>query len=226
MKFVRNKWNTGLTQDAKPEKAAKPGRGRPRDPAIEERVFAAAIAIYAAGGWTEFHFDAIARHTGVGKAALYRRWKSRGDLLREMLETCWFEVKSTKTGNLRDDLTALARMCFDMLSGPHGDVVLHLRLDAERFEEVRAVAAPYTGTLVRQARLLIRSAIVKGEIPGSVNPGLILDVVVGGVTNHIASTPKHLFNKMFAKRDQFISDLVDLVLEWCRNLGLNGHKPG
>src|ERR1700759_5494534 len=37
------------------------GPGRPRDPNLEARVFAAALAIYAEAGWSGFSFEAVAR---------------------------------------------------------------------------------------------------------------------------------------------------------------------
>jgi DNA-binding transcriptional MerR regulator/predicted nucleic acid-binding protein len=42
--------------------------GRPRDPNLESRVFAAALRVYAEAGWSGFSFDAVARRAGVGKA--------------------------------------------------------------------------------------------------------------------------------------------------------------
>src|ERR1700746_3102675 len=37
------------------------GPGRPRDPDLESRVFAAALKIYAEAGWSGFSFEAVAR---------------------------------------------------------------------------------------------------------------------------------------------------------------------
>ena len=61
-------------------------RGRPRDPNLEERVFDAAIAVYAEGGWRTFSFATVAARAGVGKAALYRRWESPGEMLKDVLD--------------------------------------------------------------------------------------------------------------------------------------------
>ena len=59
---------------------------------------------------------------------------------------------------------------------------------------------------------MVRRAIARDEIPQTVNPGLLLDIVVGGVTNHVATTPAHLRGAMIAKMDAFAETLVDLVL--------------
>ncbi len=196
---------------ARPEKAGQV-RGRPRDPDLQARVFDTAIALYAQTGWPGFHFDAIARVAGVGKAALYRRWQSRGDLLRATLEARWYEVAAIDTGALDGDLLALARMLFEKLTGPHGSVALHLHADAARFGEMRASTGPWGEKVILQSRLIVRRAIARGEIPATTNHGLIVDAIVGGVTNHVAATPERLRPLMLAQGERFLADLVTLVV--------------
>ena len=62
------------------------GRGRPADPGIERRVLAAALTVYGEVGWAGFTLDRVARRAPVGKAALYRRWPTKEDLLLAALE--------------------------------------------------------------------------------------------------------------------------------------------
>ena len=187
-------------------------RGRPRDPQLESRVFDAAIALYAECGWPGFNFEAIARRAGVGKAALYRRWESRGELLRQTLEARWLQVGAIDTGSLRGDLVRLARMCLEVRTSSYAGTALHMLVDGGRFPEVAAVTAPYGEATIRQARAIVRRAIDRGELEGSVNPGMVLDVVVGGVTNHVATTPLRLRPTMIAKMDAFAESLVDILL--------------
>ena len=191
---------------------APPARGRPRDPGLQDRVFDAAIAVYASSGWRDFTFDAVARAAGVGKAALYRRWPTRGDLLRETLEARWYRVGGMDTGSLEGDLTALARMIFDSGVGPHGDVVLHYRADLHQHAEVRRLTGSYGRELIAEARMIVRRAAARGELQGDASPALIIDVVVGAMLNRISATPDRLRATMVAKRDQIIADLVQFVI--------------
>ena len=188
------------------------GRGRPRDAKLEERVLDAAINIYAAGGWGALTFDRVARGAGVGKAALYLRWKSRGELFYEMLEARWYKVSAIDTGTLRGDLLALGRVCFDANCEPYGAVGAYLRIDSARLKEVRQYTRKYSEKLVHEGRQIVRRAIARGELSAHVSPGLIMDVIVGGVTNHLLSTPRRLRAAMMARSDQFLCELVDLVL--------------
>lgn len=193
-------------------------RGRPRDPTLEARVFDAAIALYAETGWAGFTFDALARRSGVGKAGLYGRWPSREALLRQTFEARWLAPASIDTGNLRDDLTALAGQVFAARAGAHARAASWMGMDAQAFPEMRTVLAPYTEATIRQGRAIVRRAIARGEIPASINPGLLMDLVVGAVSNHIGTTPDRLRNAMMARRESFIADLVTAAL---RGVGID-----
>ncbi len=193
-------------------------RGRPRDPGLEDRVFDAAIALYAETGWAGFSFEAVARRAGVGKAGLYSRWPTRPDLLRQTLEARWLTPQRFDTGSLKSDLTALARQIFGVLTGPHAGASRWMTVDRANHPGIREATAPYAEAAVRQGRAIVRRAIQRGELPDSVNPGLVMDLVVGAVTNHVGTTPASLRGAMLAKMDDFIGDLVATVL---RGVGVN-----
>lgn len=61
------------------------GRGRPRDPAIDEAILDAARSVIAARGYTGASMEEIARTAGVGKDTLYRRWDSKQALVIQLL---------------------------------------------------------------------------------------------------------------------------------------------
>lgn len=188
------------------------GRGRPRDPGLEDRVFDAAIALYAEAGWAGFSFEALAKRSGVGKAGLYRRWSDRQEMLRQTLEARWLAPARIDTGALRGDLIALARQVFAAYAGDNARVARWMAMDGERHPEVRSATAPYVEATIRQGRAIVRRAIARGEIGERTNPGLLMDLVVGGVINHVATTPLRLRGAMVAKMDAFTTDLVDTAL--------------
>ena len=192
-----------------PSKPAQ--RGRPRNPAIESRIMDAALALYARQGWLGFNLDAVARDAKVSKDALYRRWKTRDALLHDALRTRWDWVATIDEGNVRGDLFELAARTFDTFAGTYGEVALQLRADSRRFREVSAFAEPYRDVMVRQGRQIVRRAITKGELSPTINPGLLMDLLIGGITNHIVSTPRRLRDAMIENRSKFILTLVDAV---------------
>lgn len=191
---------------------ASAARGRPRDPRFEDRVFDAAIEVYAGAGWAGFSFDAVARRAGVGKAGLYSRYTSRQDLLRQTLEARWLWPARIDTGSLRADLLALARQVFEVHTSAYAGAARWMAIDGATHAEVRAATAPYAEATIRQGRAIVRRAITRGEIDADANPGLLMDLVVGGVTNHVHTTPARLRGAMIAKKDAFTCDLVDTAL--------------
>ena len=64
---------------------ATPRRGRPRDPAVDRAILQSARSVLARKGFTGTSMEEIARTAGVGKDTLYRRWKSKEDLVRHLL---------------------------------------------------------------------------------------------------------------------------------------------
>jgi AcrR family transcriptional regulator len=191
-------------------------RGRPRDPGLEDRVFDAAIALYAEGGWAGFSFEAVARRAGVGKAGLYSRWTGRQELLRQTFEARWLAPARIDTGTLRGDLIALAGQVFAAYAGEHAGVSRWSSFDAQTYPEARAAVAPYTEASIRQGRAIVRRGIARGDVAADVNPGLLMDLVVGGVTNHVGTTPLRLRSAMISKMKAFTADLVDTVLRGVR----------
>lgn len=189
-----------------------PTRGRPRDPLIEARILDAALALYGRQGWLGFSLDATARDARVSKDAMYRRWRTRETLLQDALHARWDWVANINEGTIRQDMLQLGTRTFDTFAGTYGEVALQLRADARRFSELRALAEPYRELMVQQGRRIVRRAIQRGDLPPAANPGLIMDVLVGGIINHIISTPRRLREPMLQNREAFILTLVDIVL--------------
>ena len=174
-------------------------------------MFAVALQLYGAQGWEGFNFEVIARAAGVGKNALYRRWPTKGALLREMLQSRWVEVERIDTGNLRDDLAALCRMLFSHLAGPMGSIGLQLQLDIVRHEVVAEAMSGYRTQIRRSTRAIVLRGIERGELPPETDPILVLDVIAGAVINHVTATPEPLREEMLQRSADYTDQLVSLV---------------
>lgn len=55
--------------------------GRPRDSSIDARVLAVTRDLLLEVGWDELSMRLVAARTGVGRASLSRRWKSKAELV-------------------------------------------------------------------------------------------------------------------------------------------------
>lgn len=54
--------------------------GRPRDPEVDERILEATLQQLREQGYARMSLDRVAVAAGVGKPAIYRRWKGKADL--------------------------------------------------------------------------------------------------------------------------------------------------
>ena len=196
-----------------------PIRGRPRDPATDRRILDVAMALYADAGWAGFSFEVIARKSGVGKSALYRRWRNKEELLTTLLAERWVTIDDIDTGKLRDDLVAFCMMLLEHYTGRHGNFGFQLHLDVMRYPEAAAATLHYREAVKRNARTMMRNAIDRGELPASIPPTLILDMLTGSVISHVSATPPQLRDQMTGTAPKFVQQLVTLLLK-----GVDGHR--
>lgn len=67
----------------KPSSMAK-GRGRPRDPSVDQRILDAARELLINGGYDSLAVDAISQMTGIPRSMIYRRWPSKAHIANEI----------------------------------------------------------------------------------------------------------------------------------------------
>jgi AcrR family transcriptional regulator len=87
-----------------PETAA----GRPRDPAVEAAILDATQDLLIENGFAATTVEAVARAAGTGKAAVYRRWPSKIELVIAAVQALQSPPGVPDTGSLRGDLLECA----------------------------------------------------------------------------------------------------------------------
>lgn len=70
----------------------------------EQEILDATLDVLADVGYDRLTMDAVAASAHASKATLYRRWKSKADLVIDSLLSQKGPLKAPDTGNLRDDL--------------------------------------------------------------------------------------------------------------------------
>ena len=80
-------------------------RGRPRSGASERAILEAALELLALGA-RPVTITEIARRAGVGKDTVYRRWRSKDDLLLDALATLPGPLGEPADGPIREVLVA------------------------------------------------------------------------------------------------------------------------
>lgn len=192
----------------------QPGRpGRPRDPSLEPRVVAAALAVYAENGWSGFNFEAVARRAGVGKAPLYLRWSSKEDLLLAAFNAHTDAITIRDTGNLRDDLVDYTCRLLGSETRPDGLAWLRLHLEASIIPALHAtfsrqILSPH----VEGARALLTGALKRGDLPAGSPADLLLDSLYGAVLIKILLSSPDERAQLAGHPHGYAEPLVDFVL--------------
>jgi AcrR family transcriptional regulator len=106
----------------------RPSRGgRPRDPSRDGVIRAAILRLLADVGYGSLTMDAVASEAGVGKATIYRRWRTKQDLVVDTISDLnRAEAAPADTGSLEGDLRAMMHSLVSVVTGPTGAATLSL----------------------------------------------------------------------------------------------------
>jgi AcrR family transcriptional regulator len=115
---------TPRSNSARPSAArpvAKRCRNRPLDRAKDDAITAAVLDVLARVGYSGLTMDEVALVAGVGKAAIYRRWTSKQDLLVGFIDRAIIDVLVVvDTGSLRNDMVVLLNSVLAHMEGAAG----------------------------------------------------------------------------------------------------------
>lgn len=169
------------------------GRGRPRDPATDERITAAAAELLLQRGFDKMTVDDVAAKAGVGKATVYRRWPSKDDLAVAAMGTLYAaEIPEPDTGSIEQDLAESYRAVLVFLNSPQGAAFLRMSIaESVRDERIAALYRASTERRENEARRTFERAIARGEV----RPDADIDTAVqwlGGMITTRAITGRPL----------------------------------
>jgi AcrR family transcriptional regulator len=171
-----------------------------------DAILQATTELVAEGGLDGFSMDDVAARAGVGKATIYRHWRSRGDLLVELCSSSSDPIPVPDNGDLRADLVEMLGHLRAHLASPTGGPVIAALIEgAERDPVLRRVRA----TASRQRRQVICTVIeraqARGELAADADAGLLAETLVAP-----------LFYRRFVSRgpidSSFVTRVVDTVL--------------
>jgi AcrR family transcriptional regulator len=175
-----------------PDAAPRPRLpGRPRDAAIDEVVLRAAFELFLERGAEGATIDDIAKRTGVARATIYRRWKSREDLLVAALRT----LKRPAAGDpdaiaqmpLEDLIRHIQEVLVESLLRPEVPTLV-ARLIGAQFAYPQLVRS-YREQFVEPAWRAVLGVIMKGRESGSLrgapDPELLRDLLTGALIHRI-----------------------------------------
>ncbi|MEV7683594.1 TetR/AcrR family transcriptional regulator [Streptomyces sp. NPDC088341] len=149
---------------------------------VTDAIRAAVFEELAAVGFARMSIEGIARRAGVGKTAVYRRWKSKLALVLDLLSAFAAQgLPAPSTGSLYGDVRALLEVASHALRHPvASQVIPDLLVEAARHPEI--ADAIKTALLDGQrgiAAVIVREAVERGELPEGADADRALDLIVG-----------------------------------------------
>ncbi|MER6125605.1 TetR/AcrR family transcriptional regulator [Streptomyces sp. NPDC001795] len=161
--------------------SAQPASLRRRGAVLERAILDAALEQLSTVGWNGLTMEGVAAGAQTGKAAVYRRWPSKEDLVADALQAGLPRFdEAPDLGSVREDLLVLCRQARDAMFSRPGFAlrsVIHEcdTLQAERFHGV------IYGGVVEPTIKLLREVIDRGIERGEVRPdaanGYVFDAV-------------------------------------------------
>lgn len=161
------------------EKTRPPGR--PRSARADRAILDATVDLLVEQGYQGMSIEGVAARAGVGKTTIYRRWRSKEDLVVDAIEELILDVKPKDTGSLRDDLIDLLVQLQTVLTSTRAGEVFPRMLP-----EI-AAASPLGRVWLEkvvQPRFamigsMLRRAVDRGELPERVDLEVARAMLVG-----------------------------------------------
>jgi len=172
-------------------------RGRPRSTAADQAIVAATLAEVRKVGYDAMAMDAVASRAGVGKATLYRRWKSKEALVVDAIGSVMRAVPVPDTGAIETDFQRLLRSAATMYADPATGLLLSGLVAAmQRSVPIgAAVRSGFVATWRDAVRVIVRRAIARGELPRQANVELANDLLSGALLHRFLIVGRPIDNR-------------------------------
>ncbi|MGC0331622.1 AcrR family transcriptional regulator [Streptomyces sp. SAI-170] len=149
---------------------------------VTEAIRAAVFEELAAVGYARMSIEGIARRAGVGKTAVYRRWRSKLHLVLDIVSAIAVQgLPAPDTGSLEGDLRLLYEVTARALRHPvASQIIPDLQAEAARNPEIaelmqKALREGQEGVALK----IVAAAERRGEIRTGVDDELALDLISG-----------------------------------------------
>lgn len=155
-----------------------------RRPQITDALARTFFEEWARVGYSALSLDAVARKAGVGKAALYRRWRGKADMAHDLVSqltaTIPARLESGDCGSLEADLYAMGLAGRRLMRHPLVRRIMPDLYAAMAWEPALAAALrPSSAASEIKVKTLIDRAIARGELAPTVDRRLTTDFLMG-----------------------------------------------
>jgi AcrR family transcriptional regulator len=156
--------------------------GRPRDARADRAILSATLELIADVGVHEFRTEDVAARAGVGKGAIYRRYRSKDDLVTAAVAALVSEeIAIPDTGSTRGDLLVLMQEAVELYCGSLAGRLMPNLVGAmaQRPELARAVRESFLAGRRAALAAVLERGVERGDLRPDLDVELALDVLGG-----------------------------------------------
>ncbi len=178
-----------MTDSSPVTKQASGRPGRPRSQESEQAILNSVMSILVSRGYHGFTIDKVAEDACVSKATIYRRWRSKEELLVAAMGAVP-PIAPRDKGNVIDTLVDFIQQFVEMVnSGPEqrqaearmitmvSALVSQCSEDPKLMEALHAFIASRTAPI----RHILDQAVLNGEIAPPDDMDILIDAIMGPV---------------------------------------------
>jgi len=189
-------------------------RRRPggRSARVQTAVFEATFQLLEERGYEMLSMTTIAERAGVHETSLYRRWKTKDQLVLDAVNRrVAQEIPVPDTGALRSDLVAVLQSLQLFLQSRVGQAIFQTAVATLHLPELRAFRQEHWRQRRAHLQILFDRAIARRELSPQVDCQLLLETLSGIVY-------MRLFVVNEPVDEVFPEQIVDLILSGVNNL--------
>ena len=170
---------------------ARPGGRTARTRAA---VLDATLAELVASGYDRTSVEAIAGRAGVHKTTIYRRWRTKDQLVADALETAAeSRTEVSDTGDIDADMRTLARAVATTLTSPEGVATVRtIVADAPGSAELEGIVRRFWAARLADVGPIIERAIERGQLPNGTSAAELMKYVAAPLYYQLLMTAEPL----------------------------------
>ena len=182
--------------------------GRPRDPRADRAILEVTLDLIAEVGVHGFRTEDVAARAGVGKGAIYRRYRSKDELVTAVVGALVSEeIAVPDTGSTRADLVVLMQEAVELYRGSRAGRLMRNLVGAigESSELARSVRDGFLAGRRRALTEVLLRGVERGDLRPDLDVELALDVLGGPLFYRLLVTGGPL-------DEQLAEGVADLIL--------------
>jgi AcrR family transcriptional regulator len=170
--MVTSRWTAAPPQTASP---------RRRGAVLERAILDAALEQLSTVGWNGLTMEGVAAGAQTGKAAVYRRWASKEELVADALQAGLPRLEEAPDlGSVREDLLALCRQARDAMFSRPGFALRSVIHECDPVQVERFHGVIFDGVVGPTTKLIgeiVTRGIERGEVRPDAANGYVLDAI-------------------------------------------------